>query len=162
MSGNILDNIVNKMSKFFKKVIEIFCAIVLMSMILFITVGVFFRYVLRSSLTWIPEVTMYFLIGLSLIGAALALEKEGHISVSFIYDKFSDKIRFLLDILKIILSSYYAYVMVRAGLVFADTGSRGLFTNLPGFFPRMAIPISGGLMIIFLINKLRLLLRGAQ
>jgi len=155
MQSNMLD----KIAKFLQKITEILCSTVLMIMIFLVVLGVFFRYVVGSSLPWVVELTRYFLIGIGFIGAALAFQREEHVSISYVYDKLPHKITYLLDILRTVLIFYYGYVLIKAGIIFADTGSRGLFTNIPGFYPRMIIPVSGFLLIVFTINKTQTLFK---
>ncbi|MFN2363789.1 MAG: TRAP transporter small permease, partial [Halarsenatibacteraceae bacterium] len=82
------DTIISFFSKSYKsimKITEIVCALLLISMIGINTVGVFYRYVLKISLPWVPELSRYMLIWLTLLGTVIALDKEEHVSVSFFY-----------------------------------------------------------------------------
>ena len=139
--------------KFLKNITEIICGILLFIMIVNIVIGVFSRYVLGSSLPWVPELTRYFMIWLSMIGAALALDRGEHVSVSFFYEKFPGKLKLVFDIIKFLIIIVFSYVLISSGLEFADTISRGSFTRIPGFYPRISLPIGGTLILTFLIIK---------
>lgn len=149
------------MKEFFQKtyyklilVIEIICALLLIIMIGINTIGVFYRYVLGNSIPWVSELSRYLLIWLTLLGSVIALEKNEHVSVSFFYRKLPSMIKFSLNILKYILIGYFSYILLTAGLRFADTGYSGTFTDIPGPIIRSILPISGGLLLIITFKKL--------
>jgi TRAP-type C4-dicarboxylate transport system permease small subunit len=45
----------------------------------------FTRYVLNDSLGWTEEIARYLLIGVTFIGAAMAVRKQSHVAVEFLY-----------------------------------------------------------------------------
>jgi len=139
------------------KVLEIFCAILMFGMIVLVVIGVFNRYVLRQPIAWVVEIVRFSLVWISLIGACLALEKNEHVAVSYFYDKMPAKVKKILTLINILLIGYFAYVMVNSGYAFTDTRFRGTFTGISGRVPRMAIPVSGAIMLIILVNKLIIL-----
>jgi TRAP-type C4-dicarboxylate transport system permease small subunit len=155
-------NIVNRITKSLILIAEVFCGMAMMVMVVITTVSVFFRYVLGSSLPWVTELTRYLLVWLGLVGAALALEYDEHVSISFVYDRSPRKVKVVLDLIRYLMTGYFAYIMITAGYQFAQTRSRGQFSGIPGIVPRMAIPVSGVLIIIFLINRVVMMKKGGK
>jgi len=131
--------------------VENITSISMLLMTIIMAIGVFCRYVLNVSLPWASEIACYFLVFLGIIGGALTLVKGQHITVNIFYDKFSNRIKFLADVIKIILIGFFAYIMVTSGLAYTNTVAKGVFTNIPLGIPRMVVPIGGILIIIFLI-----------
>ncbi|MFN2363784.1 MAG: TRAP transporter small permease, partial [Halarsenatibacteraceae bacterium] len=103
---------------------------------------------------WVPELSRYMLIWLTLLGTVIALDKEEHVSVSFFYNKLHPTIKYILNIVKYILIGYFAYVLLTAGIQFADTRYVGTFTGVSGTIPRSILPISGGLLLMITLKKL--------
>ena len=149
-----ISNFFNKIEKMIIKIAVNFCFILLLTMIIINTVGVFYRYVLNSTLTWVPEMSRYFLVWLTLLGSVVALGKEEHVSVTFFYKKLPNKIKIIFDIIKYLLVGYFSYVLLTAGMKFADATYVGTFTKIPGRITRSILPISGGLMLIISFHKL--------
>lgn len=69
----------------------------------------FTRYVLNDSLAWTEEIARYFLIGVTFIGAVMAVRKESQIAVEFLYRWFSRPLRRLLQtIVDLVSIVFYA------------------------------------------------------
>ena len=152
---DILINIFDKIININRLIIELLCGTTLIAMVIFISIGVFFRYVLRSSLPWIPELTRFMLVAISMFGAVLAVDRNEHVSVSIVYEKLPAKIKMILDIIRILLFGYLAYLFIIAGIPHAQAGGGAQFTGIPLFYPRMIIPVSGVMIIVFLLNELK-------
>lgn len=147
----LIENIVHKT----EKIVEIACLIALFTMIILTNIGVFYRYVLHSARPWIPEVSRFLLVFIGVVGGALAIVKDDHVSVSVLYNKFPEKLKFLADIISIVLFGYISYVFVVYGFEFAQGAGSSLFAGVPLFYPRMFVSIAGVLMLIFLIGKFK-------
>jgi TRAP-type C4-dicarboxylate transport system permease small subunit len=62
--------------------VTIFLIVVFMTlMVVNISLGVFFRYVLNNSLTWTEELGRYFMIWAGFLGMSLALKEDLHVGV---------------------------------------------------------------------------------
>lgn len=133
-------------------IFENITSIVLILMTFVMAAGVFYRYVLHDSLPWASEVARYFLVFIGVVGGAIGLQKGAHISLDLIYNKISENNKKILDTLKIIVIGYSAFIMLVSGLEYKDTIGRGAFTNISLIYPRMAIPIGGVLIFIYLLN----------
>ncbi len=74
----------------------------------------FTRYVLNDSFGWTEEVARYLLIGVTFVGASLAVRKNTHIHVEFIYAYLPRRIgrplSTLVDLLRIIFFAWFAWL----------------------------------------------------
>ena len=62
-------------------------------------VGVFFRYVLNSPLYWAEEAARLLLIWLSFVGAALAFQRNQHLSMDVLMRLLPDALRLRIQVL---------------------------------------------------------------
>jgi TRAP-type C4-dicarboxylate transport system permease small subunit len=151
-SKDVSINIFERIYSYIWVIVENITSIVLILMTFVMAAGVFYRYVLHSSLPWASEVARYFLVFIGVVGGAFGLQKGKHVSLDLIYNKLSEKNKKYLDAIKIIVIGYSAYIMVISGFEYKDTIGRGAFTNISLTYPRMAIPIGGMLILIYLLN----------
>ncbi len=82
----------------------------------FVFLQVFTRYFLNNSLAWTEEISSYLLICLTFLGSAMAVRKNTHIQIEFLYTIISYRAGLILalfvDVLRIAflaLSAYLAY-----------------------------------------------------
>lgn len=76
----------------------------------------FTRYVLNNSLGWTEEIARFLLIGVTFIGAVMAVRKQSHIAVEFLYRWVSRPLRrvaqTLIDVVAIVFYSGLAWLSV--------------------------------------------------
>jgi TRAP-type C4-dicarboxylate transport system permease small subunit len=89
---------------------------ILWVMSIFVFLQVFTRYFLNNSLAWTEEISAYLLICLTFIGSAMAVRKNTHIQIEFLYTLISYRAGLILalaiDVMRIAflaLSAYLAY-----------------------------------------------------
>lgn len=116
----IPDIIFNKVVRF----IEIFLVIIFGLLVIDVLWQVFSRYVLNTSFSWTEELARFSLIWLSILGAAYLNARREHLSMDFLYGKFSDANRKKLSILIEILVFLFALVVMVIG------GSNLVYTTL--------------------------------
>lgn len=134
-------------------VIEIICGTMLVLMILIININVFYRYVLVLSLPWATELTRYLLVGIGILGASICLERNEHVSISFLYKKFSSVIQNLFTMIKIAIIGYVSIIFVVAGYKHALAGGMSSFLGIRLFYPRLFIPLGGVFLLLFLLKQ---------
>jgi len=62
-------------------------------MILFVFMGVFWRYILNDSLSWTDETARYLMVWLGFLGMSFAAQTNDHIGVMMLIDKFPPRLR---------------------------------------------------------------------
>jgi TRAP-type C4-dicarboxylate transport system permease small subunit len=77
----------------------------------------FTRYVLNSSLGWTEEIARYLLIGVTFIGAAMAVRKRSHIAVEFFYGPFGPagrhRLALAVDLVSLLFYAAATWITVR-------------------------------------------------
>jgi TRAP-type transport system small permease protein len=69
----------------------------------------FTRYVLNNSLAWTEEVARYFLIGVTFFGSIMAVRKQSHIAVEFLYRWMSRPVRRVFQgVVDVVAAVFYA------------------------------------------------------
>lgn len=147
--SEIVFNKVNKLLEWF--LITIFALLVLD--VLF---QVFSRYVLGTSFTWTEEFARFSLIWMTIIGAAYLNAKKEHLSMDFLYEKFSVTNKRKASILiEVFIFLFAAIVMVIGGfnLVFTTLHLEQLSGTLriPLGYVYAIMPFSGLLIMCFSI-----------
>lgn len=156
------------LKKFFKmNFLELVTIIFLWSILFFITIQVFFRYVLRQPLMWPEEFSRYILIWLVFIGAVILSKNDKHVKVEFFQNLFpvviQIKIRLLLNLLTIL---FLAILLWGSGLPLKEfIVLKSPAMQLPLIFVFIAVPLSALLMFVIYLGKIKediLLLRNGK
>jgi TRAP-type C4-dicarboxylate transport system permease small subunit len=82
-------------------------------MIINVSLGVFYRYVLNNSLSWTEEMARYLMIWFAFLGMSLALKEEMHVGINVIIDLLPDKIRLLFKMLGNLLVMVFLLFLLR-------------------------------------------------
>jgi TRAP-type C4-dicarboxylate transport system permease small subunit len=117
---------------------------------------VFSRYILRTSFTWTEEFARFSLIWMTIVGAAYLNAKREHLSMDFLYQKFSASNKKIASILiEVLIFLFAAIVMVIGGfnLVYTTLHLEQLSGTLriPLGYVYAILPISGLLIMCFSI-----------
>ncbi|GAE28276.1 TRAP-type C4-dicarboxylate transport system [Halalkalibacter wakoensis JCM 9140] len=116
---------------------------------------VFYRYVLKSPLSWSQEVLMISFVYLVLFGAALAVKNKEHLKVD-LFDRAPARVQKLLRVLEFSIMTIFIGVFVYYGtlLVFANFESGTIVGFLPiqVAYVYMSLPISGLFMFYYLVK----------
>lgn len=131
--------------------------VVILVCALTITVGlqVFFRYVIQSSLIWSEEISRYFLIWVSFLGASIALRKRSHINVSMLLDFLTKRGFGMAVILSYAISFVTFLVLSYFGSIIAlrNMHQLSVVTRVPMGIVYLCIPISSLLMLVQIIEN---------
>lgn len=140
------------MKKFLSGFEDGFCALVLGIMTILTFVNVIARYILKSSMPFVEELTRLGLVILSLMGAALAAKRAAHLGLSVLTDmlpKSKQKwVNFLANICGIIFSAlimYFGFFMAKNEY---DLGQLTAGMQWPEWMFGMFVPISGAILLI--------------
>ena len=125
------------------------CAALLTVMVVVTALGVVFRYVLRSSLSWSDEFAAYLFVWLTCLGASVGLRARIHPAIRVFADRFPERMQPFLH-------AFTDFVVIALGLIFVFYGGGmiALMGNetaasipISMVYPFLAIPISGGLFV---------------
>lgn len=138
------------------KILEIFLISIFALLVLDVLFQVFSRYILGTSFTWTEEFARFSLIWMTILGAAYLNAKKEHLSMDFLYEKFSVANKRKASILiEIFVFLFALIVMVIGGfnLVYTTLHLEQLSGTLriPLGYVYAIMPFSGLLIMIFSI-----------
>jgi len=115
-----------------------------------ILLGVFCRYVLKSSLVWTEEAARFSLIWIVMLGALGAALKGDHMAVDFVVPHLPPFFQQVIKQGKFFLSSSILLLMIFLGWVNATKiwYMRTLALNIPKTIPLMALPAGFALLLL--------------
>ena len=147
------------MDKIFKninKFIEVFLVIIFALLVLDVLWQVFSRYLLNTSFSFTEEFARFSLIWLSILGAAYLNAKREHLSMDFLYQKFTPKTQKKVAVLIELLIFLFALIVMVIGgfnLVYTTLHLEQLSGTLriPLGYVYVILPFSGLLIMYFSI-----------
>ena len=121
-----------------------------------VLVEVVFRYVLLLPLFWTEEFARYCLVWSSLLAAGIALKRGQHIAVTFIAEKFPQRIRTAAALGGDILVAAMVTVIFWGGiyLVILTRHQLSPAMRLPMSLPYMAIPTGAAVMLFHVLTSI--------
>jgi TRAP-type C4-dicarboxylate transport system permease small subunit len=108
---NTSELIFNKVNRFLEQVLVVIFALLVLDVLF----QVFSRYMLGTSFTWTEEFARFSLIWLTILGAAYLSGKREHLSMDFLYQKFSETSKRKASILIEILIFLFALIVMVIG-----------------------------------------------
>ncbi len=155
--------------------LELLVIVVVVVLVVDVLWQVFTRFILKNPSTWTEELAIILLIWVSLLGAAVALNRGAHLGIDYFVGKLSPKKRLYTEIFVFLcVSAFSLTVMVIGGTDLVRTTLR-LEQLLPALsfklgFPvkvgyvYLAVPISGFFLVLYsvigLVERLAQLSRG--
>lgn len=142
-----------------KRLLEIFLVLIFALLVLDVLFQVFSRYILNTSFSWTEELARFSLIWLSILGAAYLTAKREHLSMDFLYRKFSSPVKKKVSILIEVLIFLFALVVMVVGgfnLVYITLHLEQLSGTLriPLGYIYAVFPFSGLLIMCFSIYNM--------
>jgi len=142
--------IFNKVNRFLEWVLITIFALLVLDVLF----QVFSRYILSTSFTWTEEFARFSLIWMTILGAAYLNAKKEHLSMDFLYQKFSVTNKRKASVLiEIFISLFALFVMVIGGfnLVYTTLHLEQLSGTLriPLGYVYAIMPFSGLLIMCF-------------
>lgn len=125
--------------------------LLLVLMVLLVSVGVFYRYVLNASLTWYDEFASFLLVWLTFYGAVVASYRRRHIGFEVVVDRFTPGTRKIFDLIaESFVLGFQAVLFYHGSLLMQKMGDE---TTVSLVWVKMrwiysVLPITGGLMLV--------------
>ncbi|MGB5942955.1 MAG: TRAP transporter small permease [Leeuwenhoekiella sp.] len=144
------------------RAMEIFLIVIFALLVFDVLFQVFSRYILRASFTWTEELARFSLIWLSILGAAYLNAKREHLSMDFLYSKFSKANKKRASIvIEIFVFLFALIVMVVGGFNLVYTtlhlGQLSGTLRIPLGYIYAILPFSGLLIMWFSVYHLTLI-----
>lgn len=126
--------------------------VIILTGILVITVltGVFFRYVIRDSLSWTEELARYLMIWAALLAVSVGIKDKEHVGIQLLIKQFPPIITKLITFVVYLITIVFLAVLTIKGYQVADRAQNqvSLALNISMYWPLMSIPVSAVLAII--------------
>ena len=89
--------------------------IIIAMMVINITAGVFFRYVLGNSLVWTEELSRYLMVWAGMLGAGLAMADGSHVGIDLVVNRCPPALAHALRIIaKIVIQIFLTIVIIKS------------------------------------------------
>ncbi len=139
-------------------------ALVLLTLVLCVDVfvAVVLRYVFHTSLGFYDELARFVFVWMSFLGAASGVKRHGHFGVSLVLKRFPGRLRQAVEIFNTLGMMLFAGILIVKGLTMVRLTVRQLSPamEIPVSYLYAPVPISGALMILYLLPHLVRQLRG--
>ncbi len=100
--------------------VESLCSFLLATMVVLIVVGVGFRYLLESPISWSEEVAIVILVWFGWLSVATAVYRHSHMAIDAIYDHLPTSGKYWLNIIiQFLITLFAVNIMLNSGLLIA-------------------------------------------
>ncbi|WP_227010343.1 TRAP transporter small permease [Pelagibius marinus] len=133
--------------------VERFCVLLLVLLILDVWLGVLVRYILPVSWTFTEELARYLMIWAALLAVSSGISHREHIGMLVVFDQFPPGLRKWLAVAFDIIAFGFFAVIAVYGLDFVERGfSRyTMIGGLPKAYPFIGVPLAAGLACVQLM-----------
>jgi TRAP-type C4-dicarboxylate transport system permease small subunit len=138
---------------------EVLGALFLAIMVSISFVNVVTRYVLKFSMAFTEEITLYLFVWITLLGVSLAFRESANMAVSILYNRFGVRVRKFLYVLAVVCSILFFAVFTYFGaLEVRDEISMRVMTEameLPVWLFTISMPLAGVFTIFRIVFRMR-------
>jgi TRAP-type C4-dicarboxylate transport system permease small subunit len=149
----------------YRNAMRLFAGTSMLAIVVIMIVQVFARYVLNASLIWAEELCRYILVWQSFLLIGIAYLQGELIVLDVLSSRVSPAVRFLVRVLAALPVSYFLYLMVKHGLVYAGrhtaqnipaidfiwTSLFGRPANLPIFWVYVSVPVGCAILLVHIV-----------
>ncbi|MCJ7783149.1 MAG: TRAP transporter small permease [Desulfobacterales bacterium] len=141
------------MKKFFGNIVEVTAATLVVALAIIVFLQVFNRFVLKTPLAWSEDLAMLLFQWVSFLGAAIGVKRWRHFGIELVVKMLPEKMRRRVELLVPIIVGMVALVMITEGIEVLSFNRNRFYSSmgLSYIWPYLAIPVSGCLMIFYLI-----------
>jgi TRAP-type transport system small permease protein len=144
-------------------VVEWFAVSLLAGLAVLVCLGVFFRYVLNSSLVWYDEFASYMLVWLTFYGCVVVDYQRRHIGFDLMVEKLAPTARRVVDVVGELAVLGFQFVLFYYGWVLTERMGDETAISLPWIkvtWISSVLPITGGMLLLISLWRLVGLLSG--
>jgi len=137
--------------------VEWWAVCLLAGLVSIVCLGVFFRYVLNSSLTWYDEFASYMLVWLTFYGTVVADYQRRHIGFDVLVNKLAPLARMVVDVAAEVAVLGFQFVLFYYGWVLTQRMGDETAISLPWVkvsWISSVLPVSGGLLLVISVTRM--------
>jgi len=152
------------LKKLLGNLVEGVCMVLVVALAVVVFLQVFNRFVLKAPLAWSEDLAMLLFQWVAFLGAAVGVKRIRHFGIELVVKKMSAKMRHWIEILIPWIMGCVALTMVTEGYKLILFNKNRIYStmDLSYIWTYSAIPVSGVLIIIFLIQQEAGRLRGRK
>ncbi len=158
-------DITEKISVVVDKIAGFLASALFGAMTVAVLVGVFFRFVLNSPLSWPEEVSRYLMIWGASVAVSIGVRENEHVGLTILLDALKSPVlkKLLSTIIFLIVLSFLVFMFVySAGMAFEARTRYTMALGITMFLPTLAVPVSMALAAIQLVLAWLALMGGAS
>ena len=149
--------------------LEVLVMVVVAVLVLDVLWQVFTRFVLGDPSTWTEELAVFLLVWVSLLGAAVALNRGAHLGIDYFVGKLPDRTRLATEVVVFLCVAAFSLLVMVVGGIQLVAGTLELEQISAAMHVKMgyvylAVPISGSFLTLYaligLAERIRELLKG--
>jgi TRAP-type C4-dicarboxylate transport system permease small subunit len=133
-----------------ERVAVVSCELAILLMTGMVLVQVVLRYIFRSPLPWVEEVSVFLMIWMTFVGAGVAIRARAHIAMTLLLDRLPARITRPLYAFSCLVILTFLLILIRQGwfLVLAAEGQRSAALGIPMAWPYFTMPLGACFMVI--------------
>jgi TRAP-type C4-dicarboxylate transport system permease small subunit len=133
--------------------IERFCVLLMILLVLDVWLGVLVRYVLPANWTFTEELARYLMIWMALLAVSSGISHREHIGMLVVFERFPSPIRKWLGVIFDILALAFFAIIFFYGLGFVERGFNRftMIAEIPKAYPFMGVPLAAGVACVQLV-----------
>jgi len=140
--------------KLLDRSLELLVIVVVAVLVVDVSWQVFTRFILKDPSTWSEELAVFLLIWVSLLGAAVALNRGAHLGIDYFVSKLSPKKRLYTEIFVFLCISIFSFTVMVLGGIDLVTSTLKLKQLSPALgikvgYVYLAVPISGFFLVLY-------------
>jgi len=143
------------LKKLLSNLVEKICMVLVVALAVVVFLQVFNRFVLKAPLAWSEDLAMLLFQWVAFLGAAVGVKRMRHFGIELVVKKLSAKARNMVEILTPWIMGLVALTMITEGykLVLFNKNRIYASMDLSYIWAYSAIPVSGALILIFLVQQ---------
>lgn len=147
---------VRRIEKILTQVVIGICAIQGMVLVGLMGIEVFFRYIMGRALSWPEEVAGIVFVWFTLLGIAVVMKDDSHISFDFLIKRLPKIAAKGIAIFSFLIIMAYAVAMIYTGYTYSKMFSfeTSPAANINLLWVNISVPLSGGLIFLYALLKL--------
>lgn len=142
-----------KLSKIVNTGLMSFANVCLFFMTIIVMVQIVTRYFFQYSIPWAEEISKLFMVWVALLCSAVLVYEDKHVAITFIYDRFSIRVRLLLKLFFLVLITGFSLVLVYTGIIYTAMNFSVIMpaSGITRFWLYVPIPLMAACIVIHCI-----------
>ncbi len=139
--------------KLLSNVVEWTAAVMVVALAIIVFVQVFNRFVLKAPLAWSEDLAMLLFQWVTFLGAAIGVKRMRHFGIELVVKRLPEKAHRVIELLVPLIMGVVALTMITEGVKLIGFNKNRIYAsmNLTYTWAYLAIPVSGGLMVLYLV-----------